>query len=80
MKEERLMLGSVPAIVYGEKSDRVYLYVHGKCGCKEEGRDFAVLAAPFGWQVLALGFPCWPLRMLRRSEACLSLLYWTWQG
>ena len=49
MKEERLMLGSVPAIVYGEKSDRVYLYVHGKCGCKEEGRDFAVLAAPFGW-------------------------------
>lgn len=57
MKEERLMLGSVPAIVYGEKSDRVYLYVYGKCGCKEEGRDFAVLAAPFGWQVLAMDLP-----------------------
>ena len=57
MKEERLMLGFVPAIVYGEKSDRVYLYVHGKCGCKEEGRDFAVLAAPCGWQVLAMDLP-----------------------
>lgn len=57
MREEAFSLGAVPAVVYGEEADRVFLFVHGRCGCKEEGRDFAALAAPFGWQVLAVDLP-----------------------
>lgn len=57
MREEAFSLGGVPAVVYGEEADRVFLFVHGRCGCKEEGRDFAALAAPFGWQVLAVDLP-----------------------
>lgn len=36
---------------------RVWLYVHGKGGCKEEAADFAALACPRGWQVLAADLP-----------------------
>ena len=57
MQEKTFTLGEIPAVVYGEKSDKAFLFIHGKCGCKEEGRDFAALAAPFGWQVLAVDLP-----------------------
>ena len=29
-------IGKIPAILWGNPSDKVYLYVHGKAGCKEE--------------------------------------------
>lgn len=57
MREEAFALGAVPAVVYGAEADRAFLFVHGRCGCKEEGRDFAALAAPLGWQVLAVDLP-----------------------
>ncbi|MBU5627583.1 alpha/beta hydrolase [Oscillibacter sp. MSJ-2] len=52
-----LPIGAVPAVLYGAPSPEVWLYVHGKCGCKEEGEDFARLACPRGAQVLAIDLP-----------------------
>ena len=56
MKRE-FMLGSVPVVIYGEESARVFLFVHGLHGCKEEAARFAAVAVPRGWQVLAMDLP-----------------------
>lgn len=56
MKRE-FKLGGVPVILYGEEAPRVFLYVHGLCGCKEEAARFAEVAVPRGWQVLAMDLP-----------------------
>ena len=57
MKKLKLVLAGVPAILYGERSRKVYLYVHGKNGCKEEAERFANTACAAGWQVLAIDLP-----------------------
>ena len=57
MKKQNLTLAGVPAILYGERSRKVYLYVHGKNGCKEEAERFANTACAAGWQVLAIDLP-----------------------
>lgn len=49
--------GNIPAVLYGETSDRVWLYLHGKCGCKEEAELFAETVCPKGTQVLAMDLP-----------------------
>ena len=36
MKTQKLEISGIPALLYGEESRKVYLYVHGKMGCKEE--------------------------------------------
>ena len=36
MKEERFTLGGIPAVLFGDESDRVCLFVHGQGGSKEE--------------------------------------------
>ena len=44
-------------MLIGEKSDKAYLFVHGKMGQKEEALDFAKCAVPMGYQVLAIDLP-----------------------
>ena len=36
MKKQTMTLAGIPAILYGSRSRNVYLYLHGKNGCKEE--------------------------------------------
>ena len=57
MKQQKLTIAGVPAILYGSRSRRVYLYIHGKNGCKEEAERFANIACARGWQVLAIDLP-----------------------
>ena len=57
MKTERFTLKNIPLLLIGEPSRKVYLYVHGKNGSKEEALDFAELVCPAGYQVLALDLP-----------------------
>ena len=47
----------IPGIVYGEVSEWVYLYIHGKMGCKEEALPFAEQAEQAGYQVMAIDLP-----------------------
>jgi alpha-beta hydrolase superfamily lysophospholipase len=51
------MLGHIPAILCGAESDKVYLFIHGKDGCKEEAAVFAESAIQSGWQVLGIDLP-----------------------
>lgn len=57
MKKQPMTLAGVPAILYGERTRKVYLYIHGKNGCKEEEERFAYTACAAGWQVLAIDLP-----------------------
>ena len=57
MKQERFSVGGVPAILWGERADGVYFYVHGQGGSKEEAASFAECAASRGWQVLSIDLP-----------------------
>lgn len=57
MEEKRFLIDAIPAVLYGQPSAMLYLFVHGKCGCKEEGEAFARIVCPRGWQVLAIDLP-----------------------
>ena len=46
--------GSTPALLIGKSSDRVFLFVHGLHGRKEESLAFAEVAVPKGYQVLGV--------------------------
>lgn len=57
MINQMIKIEAIPAVLYGGQADRVWLYVHGKHGCKEEGEVFARVVCPKGWQVLAVDLP-----------------------
>lgn len=51
------MINHIPAIIFGAPSDKVYLFVHGKCGSKEDAENFAEIACDKGFQVLSFDLP-----------------------
>ena len=57
MKEERFIIQNVPSILYGDSSESLFLYIHGKMGCKEEAARFAEIVCPKGYQVLSIDLP-----------------------
>ena len=57
MKEERCIIQSIPAILYGDNSEKLFLYIHGKMGSKEEAAHLAEIVYPMGYQVLSIDLP-----------------------
>lgn len=57
MKSEHLKINNIAAIKWGDASENVFLYVHGKGGCKEEAESLAFLAQNIGYQVLSIDLP-----------------------
>lgn len=57
MKEERIKINNIPTIVWGEKSDKVYLWVHGKMSSKEYASTFAKIAEEKGYQTVSFDLP-----------------------
>ena len=57
MKTERLQIQGIPAVIYGEASEKVWLYVHGKQSAKEAAGRFAETVCAKGWQVLSADLP-----------------------
>ena len=53
----QFMLCRIPAILYGDSSDKLFLCIHGKMGCKEEAARFAEIVCPMGYQVLSIDLP-----------------------
>lgn len=51
------MLGDIPAILWGEDSNRVYVHVHGKMSRKEFAESFAAIAETKGYQTLSFDLP-----------------------
>ena len=57
MTTEITTIGSVDAIILGERSNKVFLFVHGQGGNKEEAIPFADVAVPKGYQVIGIDLP-----------------------
>ena len=73
MKIERIMIKNIPALLFGEDSDKIYIYIHGKHGNKEEAQSFAKLVCPKGHQVLSFDLP----EHGERAGSKEKLLPWT---
>ena len=57
MEQRNELLCGIPALILGAQSERVFFYVHGKMGSKEEALDFAAVADAHGWQVVSIDLP-----------------------
>ncbi|NBH36264.1 alpha/beta hydrolase [Clostridiaceae bacterium] len=57
MKKSRISIKDIPAIIWGEKSEKVYIYVHGKMSRKEYAEAFAEIAEKKGYQTLSFDLP-----------------------
>jgi len=57
MKKTRIEIENIPALVWGERSDKVYLCVHGKMSSKESAEEIAGIAAQRGYQTISFDLP-----------------------
>lgn len=57
MRRTHFSIGRIPAVLYGPPADRVYLFLHGQQGNKEEAEAFAQEVCSSGIQVLAVDLP-----------------------
>ena len=57
MKEKHILVQEIPAVLYGDSSESLFLYIHCKMGCKEEAARFAEIVCPKGYQVLSIDLP-----------------------
>jgi len=57
MLKEQITINSIPALIWGESSANVYIYVHGKMSQKEEAAGFAEIAVSKGYQVISFDLP-----------------------
>lgn len=57
IEKTKFSLEKIPCVLYGAPSRLLFLYVHGKCGCKEEAQVFAEMITSQSCQVLAMDLP-----------------------
>lgn len=57
VEEQAFQIEKIPAVLYGEETDKVYLFLHGKRGYKEEAKEFGQIVCPRGWQVVGVDLP-----------------------
>ena len=57
MITKSIKINNIPAIIWGEQSDRVYIHVHGKMSRKEYAEQFAQIAEKKGYQTLSFDLP-----------------------
>jgi len=57
VKNTKFQINGIPVVLWGVSSKKVYLYIHGQGGYKEEAEVFADIACRFGWQVLSMDLP-----------------------
>lgn len=57
MKKEFIKIENIPAILWGDKTNSIYIYVHGKNASKEEANTFAEKAVKKGFQVISFDLP-----------------------
>lgn len=70
MRTEFFSISSIPAVLYGENSDKGWLFVHGQMGHKEEAEAFVQIVVPKGFQVLSVDLPGHGTR--RKEQAALT--------
>ena len=57
MVVNKIRISNIPTVVWGEKSDKAYIYVHGKMSSKESAVMFAEIAEKKGYQTISFDLP-----------------------
>jgi len=57
MKKEKINIRNIPALLYGANSEKLYIFVHGRYGKKEDADSFAAMAVKAGYQVISFDLP-----------------------
>ena len=57
MKTTKFYIGKIPVIIWGTKSDKAYIYVHGKMSDKESAESFAQIAENKVYQTISFDLP-----------------------
>lgn len=57
MRKQNILIGKVPAIIWGKSSQQLFLYIHGQGGNKEEAASFSEIVCQRGFQVLSIDLP-----------------------
>ncbi len=57
MDRQDVFIDGIPALILGEPSEKVCLFVHGQGGSREEAFRFAKIAALHGWQTVGINLP-----------------------
>lgn len=57
MENHHITINGIPATLWGQQSQRLFLYVHGKGGNKEETAAFSEIVCQRGFQVLSIDLP-----------------------
>ena len=66
---EELKIHGIPTILYGKPSEKLFLFIHGKHGYKEEAEAFADIACQKGYQVLGFDLPEHGERRNKKADA-----------
>ncbi len=57
MKTHKFYIKNIPAVIYGEDSDKCFFFIHGKSGNKEDAKPLAEILSAKGWQVFSIDLP-----------------------
>lgn len=57
MKQEYLRIDGIPSILWGEPSEKLFIFVHGENSSKEEAEEFAGIVGGYGIQTLSFDLP-----------------------
>ena len=57
IEHHTVKISGIPAILWGTGSKKVYIYLHGQGGKKEEASLLASIACSQGWQVVSFDLP-----------------------
>lgn len=57
MRIEKCLIRGIPTVIWGEPSEKAYLFVHGKMSCKDAAAVFAGIAQEKGYQTLSFDLP-----------------------
>lgn len=55
--KKMITIGDIPTIIFGVPSRKIYLYIHGQGGNKEEAQSIAEVICRYGYQVLSIDLP-----------------------
>lgn len=57
IETQNFSINGIPALIWGEKSNQVFVHVHGKMSRKEFAEAFAIIAGEKGYQTLSFDLP-----------------------
>lgn len=90
IEKTKTLINGIPAIIWGSTSWKVYLYIHGQNGFKEEAEAFAIRACSCGWQVLSIDLPghgerkggdnsCYPWQAVPELDSIYQFMKQRWE-